>query len=91
MHQQKQTIMDKNTIQEQVINIIFNLLENNNLKIDQNTDSEDVAEWSSLKHILILNEIESIFKINFDFEDVLELTKVDEIINKTMELVNENN
>lgn len=83
--------MDKNTIQEQVINIIFNLLENNNLKIDQNTDSEDVAEWSSLKHILILNEIESIFKINFDFEDVLELTKVDEIINKTMELVNENN
>lgn len=91
MHQQKQTIMDKNTIQEQVINIIFNLLENNNLKIDKNTDSEDIAEWSSLKHILILNEIESIFKINFDFEDILELTTVEEIIKKTSELVNENN
>lgn len=83
--------MDKNTIQEQVINIIFNLLENNNLKIDKNTDSEDIAEWSSLKHILILNEIESIFKINFDFEDILELTTVEEIIKKTSELVNENN
>lgn len=91
MHQQKQTIMDKNTIQEQVIKTIYNLLENNNLKIDSKTNSEDIAEWSSLKHILILNEIENIFKINFDFEDILELTTVEEITNKISELKNENN
>ncbi|MBN2662725.1 MAG: acyl carrier protein [Bacteroidales bacterium] len=83
--------MDKNTIQEQVIKTIYNLLENNNLKIDSKTNSEDIAEWSSLKHILILNEIENIFKINFDFEDILELTTVEEITNKISELKNENN
>lgn len=83
--------MNTDTIQKQVIDTIFNLLENSTLKITANTNAEEIPEWSSLKHVVILNELESVFNISFDFEDVLELTTVKEIINKIDELVHENN
>lgn len=83
--------MDKKKIIDQVISTIINVLENGNLKIDINTDSDDVAEWTSLKHVLILNEIESVFDITFDFEDILELSTVKEIVDKITELKNEDN
>jgi len=83
--------MDNKKIINQTIDTVYNLLENSNLKITKETNSEEIAEWTSLKHVLILNELESIFKITFDFEDILELTTIEEISNKITELKNGNN
>jgi len=80
----QQQILDK------TIQIVFSLLENNNLVIDKNSSSENIAEWNSLKHIQIINEVEVQFGISFDIDDILDLTTVHDIANKIFELKNAN-
>jgi acyl carrier protein len=83
--------MDKSNILESTIQIILNLLENKNLIITEYSSSENIAEWDSLKHILIINEVEKKFNLNFDIDDILDLQTVADIVNKIFELKNENN
>lgn len=77
-------------IQENVIKIVCNVLENSKLSIDVSTSSEDISEWTSLRHILIISEVEKEFNINFELEDILEMTNISAISIKIYELLDAN-
>jgi len=81
--------MNQQQITVKIIDIIFNLLENNKLIITENSSSENIAEWNSLKHIQIINEVEKQFEVNFDIDDILDLITVQDIATKILELKNE--
>ncbi|MBJ7882702.1 acyl carrier protein [Gelidibacter salicanalis] len=40
-------------------------------KIDDDLKYQSIAEWDSINHMFLINEIESVFNIEIDSEDIL--------------------
>jgi acyl carrier protein len=76
--------MDKlnyNSILLDVADIIRRITGNKNLKIDPCFTANDIKNWDSLRHVMIINEIESRYAIQFDLSEMLEMNSVDDICN----------
>lgn len=72
--------MDKSLIKEKIIVIVSNILDNNTLTITEKTKSDDIPEWDSLRHVMILDEIQKEFKIEFEILEIIELYSISDII-----------
>lgn len=51
-----------------------------NVEIQPEYEAKDVDGWDSLKHIELVNAIESAFGVKFKMKDVLSMTSVKSII-----------
>ena len=71
--------MDKNKIMKNINNIFKDVLENNNLVIDDESTSENVEDWDSLNHILLVVNIEKLFNINFTAQEIQSYSDVGEM------------
>jgi acyl carrier protein len=60
-----------------VIELISSVL---GVGVDINSDMEDINEWDSFNHVLIMIELKSEFKLNIKQEDFKELNTVKKII-----------
>ena len=60
--------------------IFIRVFKKENLKITPATSAEDVDNWDSLSHVLLLNEIEKEFNIQFDLEELLDFKTVEDIL-----------
>lgn len=54
----------------QVNEIFKEVLDDDTLNIDFNSTADDVEDWDSLNHILLIVEIEKKFKINFTSQEI---------------------
>ena len=64
---------------------IFSKVFGNKIRININSDINNVYKWDSLNHIKLINEIEKIVKKKLNITQVLNLTsvkKIDTLINK---------
>ena len=64
---------------------IFNKVFGNKIRININSDINNVYKWDSLNHIKLITEIEKIVKKKLNITQVLNLTsvkKIDTLINK---------
>jgi acyl carrier protein len=77
--------MDKSEILNKVSHIFIDTLNNDDLKINEATTANDVAEWDSLSHILLVVAIEKYFKIRFTSKEIQSWENVGEIINSVQE------
>ncbi len=59
--------------------IIRNITENNSLQIEPSYTARDVKNWDSLRHVMIINEIENHYNIQFDLMEMLDMSSVDDI------------
>ena len=50
------------------------------MKITQQTGMEDIGQWESLTHLQLINEIESVFQLSFELDEVIEIKTVGDII-----------
>lgn len=41
--------------------------------IEDTTSSADIREWDSLRHVLLISEVEKTFKIRFEINDMLQM------------------
>ena len=57
--------MDKTKILKEINDIFIDVLENSNLKINESTTAEDIDEWDSLTHIMLVTAIEKFFNKKF--------------------------
>jgi acyl carrier protein len=62
--------MTTNEIIEQVNEIFIDVLENPDIVISGETTANDVPEWDSLNHIMLVVEIEKKFRIRFSSGEV---------------------
>jgi acyl carrier protein len=62
--------MTTEEIIEQVNVIFIDVLENPAVRIGRETTANDVPEWDSLNHIMLVVEIEKRFNIRFTAEEV---------------------
>jgi len=50
------------------------------LVLNNSTSAEDIDTWDSLSHVLLLNEIETAFNIEFDLDELISFRTVEDII-----------
>jgi len=63
----------------------------NKKKINSNSSSKNIANWDSLRHMSVINAIESEFSIYFENEDIVEMSNFDSIKNKTIKYLKRKN
>ena len=56
-------------------------------KINLEGSIEDISEWDSFTHILLLNTIEKEFKIKVEFNDAITMTSIPIIKKKIMNYI----
>jgi len=54
--------------------IIASVFELNSEDIDENTSTDNVAKWDSLHHMNLISALEEEFEIEFEEEEMIELT-----------------
>ena len=67
-------------IASKIVEIILQTFPNSSAKITENTTANDIDEWDSLGHIMLIQTIEEKFNITFDLDELLEFNKVGDII-----------
>jgi len=62
--------MEKNEILKIVNDIFVDVLDNENIKLTDETTASDVEEWDSLNHIQLVVAVEKKFKIRFKSDEI---------------------
>ncbi|CAH0199113.1 acyl carrier protein [Chryseobacterium sp. WG14] len=50
--------------------------------VDENLTYQEIPEWDSMSHLLIVEALEQFYQIKFDFNDILEMGNVGKIREK---------
>ena len=77
--------MDNKEILNQVQEIFHDQLDDESIVLTSETTSEDVDDWDSLTHIMLVVAIEKHFKIKFTSKEILSWKNVGEMINCILE------
>ena len=63
------------------LNLIFHdIFDDDKIKINRETNADDIKEWDSLNNISLIVAIENKFKVKFTLEEILELRNVGDMI-----------
>ena len=71
---------------EQIISIMAKVLEVEPSEIELDCGIGDMPEWSSLKHLQIISELEQAFSIKLQPQDIMELEEIGDLVNLVKEL-----
>ncbi len=80
--------MTKDEVFSEVRDIIADVLEQPDLKLDAGTRADDVDGWDSFNHINIVVAVESRFKIKINTAEIEELRNVGELVDLVERKVN---
>ena len=72
--------MNKNNIKEKLQSVFVDVFDDEDLRISNSTNSDDIEEWDSLNHIALVLSIEKCFNIRFLTGEVISLKNVGEMI-----------
>lgn len=72
--------MDRNAIIEKLTPIFREVLEMNELVLTDALSANDVDNWTSLTHMLIMTKIEETFNITFKLKELKKLQNVGDMI-----------
>jgi acyl carrier protein len=50
--------------------------------VDENLTYQEIPEWDSMSHLLIVEALEQFYQVKFDFNDILEMGTVGKIREK---------
>ena len=77
--------MSRESILNELQEIFCELFDDSTLIINENTSSNDIADWDSLEHINLILAIESSFNIKFNMDEIAALKDVNSIIDAISE------
>jgi acyl carrier protein len=72
--------MDKNIILEKTEAVFRKVFEDDNLEINRNMTANDVDNWDSLSHMVLIVEIEKTFNIKFKLRELNKMKNVGDLI-----------
>lgn len=73
--------MDQKEILNQLHKIFHDVLNDESIVLTNETTAEDVDDWDSLNHIMLVVAIEKHFKLKFTSNEILSWKKIGEMIN----------
>jgi len=72
--------MNKEEIVSTVKAAFVAVLEHENFELKDETTAKDVDGWESITHMMIISEIENMFKIKFKLMDLMNMNNVGDLI-----------
>lgn len=69
-------------MKKQIIELIESILKVPEGTITDRTVIEDVEQWDSLAHVMIIGELEEKLGISIPLEDAIEITSMEELLQK---------
>jgi len=72
--------MERQEVLKRVNDIFIDVLENNDIKLNDQTTANDIEEWDSLAHIHLIVAIERKFDIRFTSKEMQSWDNVGEMI-----------
>lgn len=72
--------MEKNEILSKLEVLFRDVLDNDDIVLDEDTVADDIDEWDSLSHIMLINTIQKEFSIKFTSREIKELADVGEMV-----------
>ena len=72
--------MNREELFEKIQEIFRDIFEDENLKLEESTNSNDIEDWDSLNHINLVVAIENETKIKFNLDELSELKDVGAMI-----------
>lgn len=73
--------MNTNEIIQQVNDIFKDVLDNDDIKLTEDTTANDVDEWDSLNHIQLIVAIEKHFKVRFTTSEIYKWKNIGDMCN----------
>ena len=73
--------MNREEILEKLTDIFRATFKDPNLVLTKEMTPEDIDAWDSLSQVMLVSEMQEAFGIKFKLTELLQLTKVDNIIN----------
>ncbi|MBE6148892.1 MAG: acyl carrier protein [Firmicutes bacterium] len=67
-------------IYERVNKVFCDVFDDNSIKVDAQTTSEDIEDWDSLEHINLIVAIENEFGVKFGMNEVTSMKNVGEMV-----------
>jgi acyl carrier protein len=52
------------------------VLQNNEIELDKSTNANDIDEWDSLNHTILLNDVQRHFGIKFKLKEIIKFKNV---------------
>lgn len=72
--------MTREEVFEKLIEICYDVFENDELDITDETTAADIDEWDSLSHLSLINEIEMEFGFKFKMSEIQNLKNVGNLV-----------
>ena len=72
--------MERNKLLEKLTEIAKDVFDNDTVKLTETSTAADVAEWDSLTHLSLINDIEDEFGIKFTLAEITMSKNVGELM-----------
>ena len=72
----------ENNVKEQIIELIESILQVSAGTVTENTKMEDLEQWDSLAHVMIIGELEEKLGISIPLEEAIGIRTVQEILDR---------
>ncbi len=69
-------------MKEQIIELIESILQVSAGTVTENTKMDDLEQWDSLAHVMIIGELEEKLGISIPLEEAIEIRTVQEILDR---------
>ena len=73
--------MKRSELLQHLLEIFIDTLDNEEIKLSEETTANDIDEWDSLSHIMLIVAIEKHFKIRFTSKEIQSWKDVGEMLN----------
>lgn len=77
--------MEKNEIIEKLTKIFYEIFGDNTIVLRDNMTANDVENWNSLTHMLMITKVEEVFGIKFKLRELNKLKNVGDLCNTIAE------
>ena len=71
--------MERRSILNEIKDIFVELFKTDNIDINENTSPENINEWDSLHHVMLIAAIEKKYDIKFELSDMLNIKNIGDI------------
>ena len=72
--------MNKEEIYERLNTVFQDVFDDENIKVNEKTTSNDIEDWDSLEHINLIVAVEKEFGIKFNMNEVTSMKNVGEMV-----------
>ena len=73
--------MNRNEIIEKLTTVFHEVFNDNNIVLRDDMTANDVENWDSLTHMLMITKVEEVFGIKFKLKELNKLKMVGDLIN----------